>query len=112
MKIELEKVIGAVIVVGGIVFGYGQLTTKVDNLQEYNDTEIRKLADDNMNDIIVLKTKMNLLVTPQMSIVSSNSIMNKLAVIESWIKHEEKKKEERRLEDLYDDRRDDEGDRD
>jgi len=53
-----------------------------------------------------------LLVTPQMSIVSSNSIMNKLAVIESWIKHEEKKKEERRLEDLYDDRRDDEGDRD
>ena len=63
MKIELEKVIGGVVLLAGIVYGYGELNNKVDNLQEYNDTEIRKLADDNMNAIIEIKTKMDLLVT-------------------------------------------------
>jgi hypothetical protein len=112
MKIELEKVIGASVIIGGIVFGYGQLSSKVENLQEYNDTEIRKLADDNMNDIIELKTKMNLLVTPQMTIVPSNKhashelarakLNSRLEKIEAWITHEEKKQEERRQNDKQD----------
>ena len=63
MKIELEKVIGGVVLLAGIVYGYGELNNRVDNLQEYNDTEIRQLADNNMNAIIELKTKMDLLVT-------------------------------------------------
>lgn len=81
MKIELEKVIGASVIIGGIIFGYGQLSSKVDSLKEYNDTEIRKLADDNMNAIIVLNTKMDMLVTKDMKIVPSQQVgLNKAAI--------------------------------
>ncbi len=96
MKVEIEKVVGAAVIIGGIVFGYGQLNNKVDSLQEYNDTEIRKLADDNMNDIIVLKTKMNLLVTPSMMIVPSPEVNARIDRLEEWIEHEKTKKEDRR----------------
>lgn len=88
MKIELEKVAGAVVVIAGIVYGYGELNNKVDNLQEYNDTEIRQLADNNMNDIIELKTKMNLLVTSDMKIVPSNDV----ALIDQRVSVLEKRK--------------------
>lgn len=96
MKVELEKVIGASVVVGGIIFGYGQLSNKVDNIQEYNDSEIRTLADNNMNDIIKLKTQMDLLVTPDMRIVPSPKVNSRLERIEEWIAEEKKRKEERR----------------
>lgn len=99
MKIELEKVIGASVIIGGIIFGYGQLSNKVDSIKEYDDTKLAKLVDVNMNDIIQLKTKMNLLVTPQMTIVPSSKhashelarerLKARIEAIEHWIKNNE-----------------------
>ena len=96
MKVELEKVIGASVVIGGIVFGYGQLSNKVDSIQEYNDSEIRGLADTNMNDIIKLKTQMNLLVTPDMRIVPSPVVNAKLERLMRFMDEEKRRKEDRR----------------
>ena len=96
MQVELEKVIGASVVIGGIIFGYGQLSNKVDNIQEYNDSEIRTLADNNMNDIIKLKTQMDLLVTPDMRIVPSPKVNSRLDRLEDFMNDEKRRKEDRR----------------
>ena len=115
MKVDVEKVIGASVIIGGIIFGYGQLSNKVDNIQEYNDSEIRTLADTNMNDIIKLKTQMDLLVTPDMRIVPSPVVNAKLDRLMRFMEDEKRRKEDRRrMEERMDEeehRRDEEDDR-
>jgi hypothetical protein len=69
MDIDLKSLLPALIALAGVIYGYGQLSSKVDRL-----LPLIQLADDNMNNIIELKLKMNLLVTPQMEIVGSKKV--------------------------------------
>jgi len=67
MKIELTTVIPIVILTGGIIFTYGQLTSevealgdKVDSWKEYNDSNIIAFANSNQRDIQILEMKMRM----------------------------------------------------
>jgi len=67
MKIELTTIVPIVILAGGIVFTYGQLTSevealgdKVDNWKEYNDSSIISLANSNQRDIQILEMTMRM----------------------------------------------------
>jgi len=67
MKIELTTIVPIVVLAGGIVFTYGQLTSevealgdKVDNWKEYNDSSIISLANSNQRDIQILEMKMRM----------------------------------------------------
>tara|TARA_R110000823_G_scaffold2934_6_gene11688 strand:- start:6707 stop:6964 length:258 start_codon:yes stop_codon:yes gene_type:complete len=76
MNIDLKSLLPTLFVVAGVIYGYGQLSSKVDRLNP-----LIQLADDNMNNIIELKLKMNLLVTPQMEIVGSKKVQfNKIRI--------------------------------
>jgi hypothetical protein len=116
-KLPISTIVMVIGLLGGVIFTAGTVINKVDSIESYNDDYLMRLADDNMNKIIALEIKMNLLVTPQMTIVPSNKHAShelarakldaRIKSMEAWITHEEKKKEERRLEDLYDDRQED-----
>ena len=60
MKVDLTSLVPVLVLAGGIVFGYAQLTSKVDAYVEYDDTDIRTLIDDNMNRIIALEVKLDI----------------------------------------------------
>ena len=87
-KLPISAIAVVVSMIGGFIWTASEiftrfeaLETQVSNEQAYNDAWIRKLSDDNMNKIIVLETKMNMLVTPQMTIVPSQQVgLNKIAI--------------------------------
>jgi hypothetical protein len=64
MKVDLNIIAPIAVVAAGVIFGYGVLSDKVDKIDS-----LVGLADDNMNRVIVLETKMDMLITPQMEIV-------------------------------------------
>lgn len=68
-KIDLAYLIPIGIALLGATFGYGVLSDKVDKVEK-----LVTLSDTNMNKIIALETKMNLLVTPSMKIVPSAKV--------------------------------------
>lgn len=95
MKVELKEVLGALVVIVGFAVGYGAVQKAVEDMPR-----LSKLADTNMNDIIVLKTQMNLLVTPDMRIVPSPRVNSRLERLEEWMAYEKQRKEEKRLREL------------
>ena len=67
MKIELTTIVPIVVLTGGIIFTYGQLTSevealgdKVNNWKEYNDSSIIAFANSNQRDIQILEMKMRM----------------------------------------------------
>jgi len=87
-QLPISAIAVAITMIGGGIWTSSEIFTRfealeaqVANEQAYNDAWIRKLSDDNMNKIIVLETKMNMLVTPQMTIVPSQQVgLNKAAI--------------------------------
>jgi hypothetical protein len=71
-KLPISTIVMVIGLLGGVIFTAGTVINKVDSIESYNDDYLMRLADDNMNKIIALEIKMNLLVTPQMTIVPSN----------------------------------------
>ena len=69
MKVELNIITPIAIALAGVIYGYGVLNDKVDKIDGLD-----KLSDDNMNDIIVLKTQMNMLISPSMEIRPSKKV--------------------------------------
>ena len=67
MKIELTTLVPILVLAGGIIFTYGQLTNQVTSLkeqvvsiEEYDDEWARVLTDQNMNRIIALEVKLDM----------------------------------------------------
>jgi len=87
-KLPISVIVVTIATIGGGIWTASEIFTRfealevqVSNEQAYDDAWIRKLSDDNMNKIIVLETKMNMLVTPQMTIVPSQQVgLNKIAI--------------------------------
>jgi len=64
MKIELTTIVPIVVLTGGIIFTYGQLTSnvdslgdKVDNWKEYNDSSIIAFASSNFQSLQELEKR-------------------------------------------------------
>jgi hypothetical protein len=67
MKIELTTIVPIVVLTGGIIFTYGQLTSevealgdKVDNWKEYNDSSIIAFANSNFQSIQLMEIKVRM----------------------------------------------------
>ena len=89
-KLPISAIAVAISFIGGSIWTASEIFTRfealesqVANEQAYNDAWIRKLSDDNMNKIIVLETKMNMLVTSDMKIVPSQQVGLNKAEIEN-----------------------------
>ena len=89
-KLPISAIAVAISMIGGSIWTVSEiftrfeaLETQVANEQAYDDAWIRKLSDDNMNKIIVLETKMNMLVTSDMKIVPSQQVGLNKAEIEN-----------------------------
>jgi len=78
MKVDLNTVVPIFVVAAGVIFGYGVLSDKVDRIPF-----LLTLSDDNMNKIIVLETKMDMLVTPQMEIVPDPRTVGKFEAVKT-----------------------------
>jgi len=64
MKIELTTIVPIIVLAGGIIFTYGQLTSnvdslgdKVDNWKEYNDSSIIAFASSNFQSLQELEKR-------------------------------------------------------
>ena len=69
MKVDTKELAPYLFVATGAIFGYGVMSDKVDKIEG-----LLKLSDDNMNDILVLKTQMNMLISPNMEIRPSKKV--------------------------------------
>ena len=60
MKLDLSLIVTLAISVGGIIYTYGKITERVDRLDDTTKALV-KLSDDNMNSVLVLNTKMEVI---------------------------------------------------
>lgn len=91
MKVDLKEIVPYVVMAITAAVGYGSIQKDVEGIGD-----LAKLADNNMNDIIVLKTQMNLLVTPDMKIVPSPIVNAKLDRVMRFMEEEKRRQEDRR----------------